>query len=52
MPMSISLGFGLGHVSTSAVSGGLVPPEGFEFVTQDAEIVTQDGEPVYVPEEM
>lgn len=29
-----------------------VPPEGFEFVTQDAEIVTQDGDPVYVPEEV
>lgn len=50
MPMSLSLGSGLGHVSTSSVSGEPAPPEGFEFVTQDAEIVTQDGDPVYVPE--
>lgn len=48
------LGIGIGIQSTSIPSnagGDPTPPEGFAFVTQDGEIVTQDGEPVYVPEE-
>lgn len=44
---------GLIIAATQQVGGSaaLAPPEGFEFVTQDAETVTQDGDPVYVPEE-
>jgi hypothetical protein len=49
--MAIGGGLGLGlSLTGTAPAAGLSPPEGFAFVTQDGEIVTQDGEPVYVPE--